>query len=110
MIFIIFISQLFILHILKLSKSEEKFIDIIIMYIIILNCWNFVFINIGIGMVMSAILLSYEFIFLHLKQVKNNPIKIGLIAFVLFVTLAWKEFIRSMMINYFNYKNNIIPL
>jgi hypothetical protein len=110
MIFIIFISQLFILHILKLSKSEEKFIDIIIMYIIILNCWNFVFINIGIGMVMSAILLSYEFIFLHLKQVKNNPIKIGLIAFVLFVTLAWKEFIRSMMINYFNYKNNIYTI
>ena len=110
MIFIIFINQLFILHILKLSKSEEKFIDTIIMYIIILNCWNFVFINVGIGMVMSAILLSYEFIFLHLKLVKNNPVKISLIAFVLFVTLTWKEFIRSMLINYFNYKNNIYTI
>ena len=110
MIFIIFINQLFILYVFKLSKSEERFIDIIIMYLIILNCWNFVFINIGIGIVMSAILLSYEFIFLHLKQVKNNPIKIGLIVLVLFITLTWKEFIRTMLINYFNYHNNIYTI
>ena len=107
MILIIFTNQLFILTFLNLSKSEEKFIDIIIMYLNILNCWNFVFINVGIGIVMSAIFLSYEFIFLHLKKKKKNPIKIALLLLVLFCILGWNDLIRTMMTNYFNYNNNI---
>ena len=44
----IFVNQLFILYVLKLSKAEEKLIDVIIMYLNVLNCWNFLFINVGL--------------------------------------------------------------
>ena len=107
MIGIIFISQFCTLYILNLSTAEERFIDIIIMYLFVLNSWNFVFVNIGVGMVMAVFFMSMEFIFLHLKQVKKNLFKIGLISFILYAILGWKELILTMVNNYINYNNNI---
>ena len=107
MIGIIFVSQFCTLYILNLSTAEERFIDIIIMYLFVLNCWNFVFVNIGVGLVMTVFFMSMEFIFLHLKQVKKNPFKIGLISFILYAILGWKELILTMTNNYINYNNNI---
>ena len=107
MIGIIFVSQFCTLYILNLSTAEERFIDIIIMYLFVLNCWNFVFVNIGVGLVMTVFFMSMEFIFLHLKQVKKNPFKIGLISFILYAILGWKELILTMVNNYINYNNNI---
>ena len=106
----IFINQLFILCILGLSRAEEKFIDIIIMYLIVLNCWNFVFINVGVGMVIAALMMSLEFIFLHLKGVKKNVFKIALIIIILFGVLSWKELIVTMANNYIIYQNNIYTI
>ena len=107
MIGIIFVSQFCTLYILNLSTAEERFIDIIIMYLFDLNCWNFVFVNIGVGLVMTVFFMSMEFIFLHLKQVKKNLFKIGLISFILYAILGWKELILTMVNNYINYNNNI---
>ena len=107
MIGIIFVSQFSTLYILNLSTAEERFIDIIIMYLFVLNSWNFVFVNIGVGMVMTVFFMPMEFIFLHLKQVKKNLFKIGLISFILYAILGWKELILTMTNNYINYNNNI---
>jgi hypothetical protein len=110
MIGIIFASQLLFLFLLRLSKGEERFIDIIIMFLNVLNCWNFVFINVGIGVVMSAILMSMEFVFLHIKQVKKNLFKIGVISLILYYTLGWKELIISMVNNHIKYSNNVYTI
>ena len=110
MIGIIFASQLLFLFLLRLSKGEERFIDIIIMFLNVLNCWNFVFINVGIGIVMSAILMSMEFVFLHIKQVKKNLFKIGVISLILYYTLGWKELIISMVNNHIKYSNNVYTI
>ena len=107
MIGIIFVSQFSILYILNLSTAEERFIDIIIMYLFVLNSWNFVFVNIGVGMVMTVFFMPMEFIFLHLKQIKKNLFKIGLISFILYAILGWKDLILTMTNNYINYNNNI---
>ena len=107
MIGIIFVSQFCTLFLLNLTKPEERFLDIIIMYLFVLNCWNFVFVNIGIGIVMSAIFMPMEFIFLHLKQVKKNLFKIGLISLILYCILGWKELIITMTSNYITFNNNI---
>ena len=103
----IFMNQIFILSILSLSKSEEKFINIILMYLQILNCWNFVFINVGIGLTMTVIFMSMEFIFLHLTLVKYCIIKIGLIGLVLFGIMSWKELINTMVNNFIKFNNNV---
>ena len=103
----IFVNQIFIFSFLSLSKSEEKFINIIIMYLQILNCWNFVFINIGIGLTMTVIIMSMEFIFLHLPLVKHCIIKIGLIGVLLYGIMSWKNLIYTMVNNYINFNNNV---
>ena len=95
------------LSLLSLSKSEEKFINIIIMYLQILNCWNFVFINVGIGLTMTVIIMSMEFIFLHLTLVKHCIIKIGLIGLLLFGIMCWKNLIYTMVNNYISFNNNV---
>ena len=48
---------------LNLNRDEEKFINEILMFILSLNCWNFIFINIGIGLFISIIILQMENIF-----------------------------------------------
>ena len=103
----IFVNQIFVLTVLSLSRSEEKFINIILMYLQILNCWNFVFINVGIGLTMTVIFMSMEFIFLHLTLVKHCIIKIGIIGLVLFGLLSWKELINTMVNNYINFNNSV---
>ena len=103
----IFVNQIFILSILTLSKSEEKFINIILMYLQILNCWNFVFINVGIGLTMTVIIMSLEFIFLHLTLVKHCIIKIIIIGLILFGVMSWTELINTMVNNYINFNNNV---
>ena len=106
----IFVSQIFILFILKLSKSEEKFINIILMYLNILNCWNFVFVNVGIGLAMTIVIMTMEFIFLNLKLVKYCTIKIGIIGIILYGVMSWKELINSMIGNYIKFKNNVYTI
>jgi hypothetical protein len=103
----IFVNQIFVLTVLSLSRSEERFINIILMYLQILNCWNFVFINVGIGLTMTVIFMSMEFIFLHLTLVKHCIIKIGIIGLVLFGLLSWKELINTMVNNYINFNNSV---
>ena len=106
----IFVSQIFIFYILKLSKSEEKFINIILMYLNILNCWNFVFVNVGIGIAMTVIIMTMEFIFLNLKLVKYCIIKIGIIGIILYGVMNWKELINSMIDNYIKFKTNVYTI
>ena len=106
----IFVSQIFILSILKLSKSEEKFINIILMYINVLNCWNFIFINVGIGITLTFVVMTMEFIFLHLNLVKYCIIKIGIIGVILYGIFIWKELIYSMIDNYIKFNNNVYTI
>ena len=103
----IFVSQIFVLTILRLSKSEEKFINIILMYLNILNCYNFIFINVGIGLTMTVVIMSMEFIFLNLTLIKYCFIKIGIIGLILFGVMNWQNLINSMVGNYIKFNNNV---
>jgi hypothetical protein len=106
----VFVNQLFILSALRLTKAEEKFIDIILMYLLVLNCWNFVFINVGVGIIMTAFVMSMEFAFINMKKSKMIFLKIFIILFILYCTLGWKDLVITMMNNYINYKNNIYTI
>ena len=70
-----------------------------------LNCWNFISINIGIGLFISIIILPIEYLFIHLKGI--NILKIIILFYLIYSTLNTKELIHPLVYNYINYKNNI---
>ena len=70
-----------------------------------LNCWNFISINIGVGLLISIIILPLEYLFIHLQNM--NIIKILISFYLIFSILKWKELIFPLVNNYINYKNNI---
>ena len=105
-IFIMLIQMLW-LTIFKFNEEEEIFINELLMFINILNCWNFVFINIGIGLLLSISILPMEYLFLHLKQIKYIIIKIIILFILIFSILNSKQLISSMVHNYLKYNNSI---
>ena len=99
--------QLLNLILLDLNEKEEIFINELSMFIITLNCWNFIFINIGIGLFMSFFILPMEYLFLHLNLIKYNPIKIFILFFIIFSTLSKRQLLSPMISNYLLYSNNV---
>ena len=106
-IFFIMIFQMLTLIFINLNREEENFINELLMFIITLNCWNIIFINVGIGLFMSFIILPIEYIFFHLKAIKYNFIKIFILFIIIFSTLNTKQLLFYMLLNYLNYSNNI---
>ena len=102
---IIFLMQMTCLILFKLNEEEEKFINEILTLIMTLNCWNFISINIGIGLFISIIILPLEHLFIHLE--KMNMIKIMILFSLIFSTLKTRELISILVYNYVRYKNNI---
>ena len=99
MIIIFIISlQIISLILFNLNKEEEYFINELLMFIITLNCWNFIFINIGMGLFMSFIILPMEYIFLHLKSIKYNVFKIIILFIIISSTLNTSQLLNSMLI------------
>jgi len=105
-IFIMLIQMLW-LALFKFNEEEEIFINELLMFINILNCWNFIFINIGFGLLFSFTILPMEYLFLHLKQIKYNVIKIIILVILIFSILNSKQLISSMVHNYLKYNNSI---
>ena len=101
---IILIMQMICLILLNLNDAEKKFINELLILIMTLNCWNFISINIGVGLFMSIIILPLEYLFIHLQN--NNIIKISILFYLIFSTLKIKELIFPLVFNYINYKNN----
>ena len=104
-IIFILIMQMVSLILLNLNEAEEKFINEILTLIMTLNCWNFISINIGIGLFISIIILPLEYLFIHLKGI--NIVKIIILFYLIFSTLKTKELILPLVYNYIKYKNNI---
>ena len=101
------VIQMIFLIFLQLNRNEEKFVNELLMFIITLNCWNIIFINIGIGLFLSFIYLPMEYIFIRLKSVKYNIIKIAILFIIIFSAINTTQLISSMLDNYLIYSNNV---
>ena len=103
----LYLFQILTLILFNLNREEENFINELLMFIITLDCWNFIFVNIGMGLFVSFIILPMEYIFLHLKSIKYNFIKIFALFIIIFSTLNTRQLLSSMLFNYLIYSNNI---
>ena len=106
-IIFVMLIQMLGLILFNFNEEEENFINELLMFTITLNCWNFIFINIGIGLFISFIILPMEYLFLHLKKKKYNILKIVTLFFLISSTLNTRQLITSMVYNYLKYNNNI---
>ena len=106
-IIFIMLFQMLGLILFKFNNEEEIFINELLMFIFTLNCWNFIFINIGIGLFISFIILPMEYLFSHLKKRKYNILKIVILFILISSTLNTRQLITSMVLNYLKYNNNI---
>ena len=104
-IFLIQSMQMICLILFNLNEEEEKFINELLTLIMVLNCWNFISINIGAGLLISIIILPLEYLFVHLP--KSNIFKIIILFTIIFSTLTKRQLISPMLYNYVNFKNNI---
>lgn len=92
---------------LNLTYEEMMFIDNILRFFLALNCFNFIFINIGIGMVLTFTMLSLEFAIIWLRSRSKQFASIFLIGFFIYLINFSTTLVFSMMINYFTYRNNV---
>ena len=104
-IFTVQLMQMICLILFNLNEEEEKFINELLILIMILNCWNFISINIGAGLLISIIILPLEYLFIHLQR--SNIIKIIILFILIFSTLTTEQLISPMVYNYVYFKNNI---
>ena len=107
MIGIIFTSQFFAIWTMNLNINEEKLINGILMFIFTLNCWNFIFINVGIGLAMTIIIIPIENLFIHLTNIKYNIFKIILVFIIITFILSSKSLMNSMLENFVLFENNV---
>ena len=104
-IFLIQSMQMICLILFNLNEEEEKFINELLTLIMVLNCWNFISINIGAGLLISIVILPLEYLFVHLP--KSNMFKIIILFTIIFSNLTKRQLISPMVYNYVNFKNNI---
>ena len=106
-IIFIMLAQMATLISFNLNKNEEIFLNELLMFLMTLNCWNFIFLNIGIGLVTSIIILPMELLFIHLKSIKYNLYKITFLLLIIVLILKAKVLLSSMIKNYLVSSNNV---
>ena len=105
-----FIIELITLFLLNLTRHEERFLNNIFRFILTLNCYNFIFINEGIGLGFAVTVMPIEFILLTLNNRDRNFFKIFILAIFVSPFLTSKKLLHSMLENYIKFENNVYPL
>ena len=108
-IFCCFIIQFFSFLLIDLTRHEERFINNIFRFILILNCYQFISLNEGIGLYLTVTIMPLEFILLMIDNRNNNYIKIILLGIIIYPLLGAKNLINQMILNYIKFQNNIYP-
>ena len=62
------IGGVVLLVVLRLNEHETVFVDNVLRFLLALNCFNFVFVNIGMGLTLTCVVLPLEFLFVIMKQ------------------------------------------
>ena len=105
-----FIIQLFTLFTSNLTRHEERFFNNVFRFILTLNCYNFIFVNEGIGLGFAVTVMPIEFILLNMNNRDKNFVKIFILSIFIFPFLKLKILLNNMIENYIKFGNNVYPL
>ena len=105
-----FIIQLFTLFTSNLTRHEERFFNNVFRFILTLNCYNFIFVNEGIGLTFAITVMPIEFILLYMNNRDKNFLKIVILSIFIFPFLKYRRLLNSMIDNYIKFGNNVYPL
>ena len=104
---VIFAISLLTLMIITSNEKESAFIDNILRFFLALNCWNFIFVNIGIGIVLTAIILPLEFGLVIQREKGRHFTQVFLVGIIIYGVLKMKLLISSMIENWNAFGNNV---
>ncbi len=108
-IFCCFITQFIGFLLINLTRHEERFINNIFRFILILNCYQFISLNEGIGLYLTVTIMPMEFILLMIDNRHNNYIKIILLGIIVYPLISTKILINQMILNYIKFQNSVYP-
>ena len=108
-IFCCFIIQFISFLLINLTRHEERFINNIFRFILILNCYQFISLNEGIGLYLTVTIMPIEFILLMIDNRNNNFIKIILLGIIVYPLIRTKILIKQMILNYIKFQNSVYP-
>ena len=108
-IFCCFIIQFISFLLINLTRHEERFINNIFRFILILNCYQFISLNEGIGLYLTVTIMPLEFILLMIDNRNNNYIKIILLGIIVYPLIRTKILINQIILNYIKFQNSVYP-
>jgi hypothetical protein len=96
---------------MDLNKWEEKFLDNILRFAIALNCFNFLFVNFGFGLIMTVVFLPLEACLIYIHNKLNRTfLQIFLISILIYSVIYDKVILETLLENYSQHMNNPYPL
>ena len=104
---VIFAISLLTLMLITSNENEAAFMDNILRFFLALNCWNFIFVNIGIGIVLTAIILPLEFGLVIQREKGRHFTQVFLVGIIIYGVLKMKLLISSMIENWNAFGNNV---
>jgi hypothetical protein len=106
-----FIFCFVVFRLMDLNKNEEIFFDNLIRFMLALNCFNIFFINYGIGLLLTVVLMPLEVILNYIQDKLNRIfLQIFCLVFIMYCILMDKFIVESIIENFMNHFNNIYPI
>lgn len=95
---------------LKMNEQEIIFVDNLIRFFLALNCFNFIFVNIGIGIVLSVVILPTEALIISLRERGKQFVQIFIFGVGIYIIYSSNELINSMVENWIEFGSNVYPI
>jgi hypothetical protein len=110
LVFVIFIISFISFYKMSLNRHEEVLVENILRLVMALNCFNYLFVNNGLGLLVTVIILPVELLLILLNDRNKYSLQIILITVITLCLLLNQNFIEVMVLNFVNHMNNVYPL
>jgi len=91
----------------RLNQKEQLLCDNLICFLFALNSFNFLFLNYGIGMILTIIFFPSELFFISFK---NKLFKISGLILIVSIMVIDRNMIYKIILNYVEHFNNVYPI
>ena len=101
------IGGVVLLIVLKLNEHETVFMDNVLRFLLALNCFNFVFVNIGMGLTLTCVILPMEFLFVIMRQRGKTVSCLFMICGMVYRVLKNQQYLRETISNFKMFNCNV---
>jgi hypothetical protein len=96
-----------LLVMLKLNEHETVFVDNMLRFLLALNCFNFVFVNIGMVLTLTCVVLPLEFSFVIVKQRRKTISCVFMSCGMIYRVLKNQKYLHDVIANFKMFNCNV---